>query len=159
LNRIILTLSIVLLGWGAAHATVDDAGAASSLGFENQYAYATTSVQKNGAVFMTIHSRTEDERIVSARSPIAQRVELHTHIMDGDTMMMRAVAGYDIPAGGSVTLEPMGHHIMLMGLHAPLKAGEHFPLTLPTGKGAEITIDVAVKNPGDTTDDTMGDAQ
>ena len=129
---------------------------------ENPYAYATSKVQKNGAVFMTIHYKhhyesEEDKagsehgplKIINAESDVAERVELHTHVMDGDMMMMREVEHYEIPHDGSVTLEPMGHHIMLMGLKQPLKAGESFPVTLHLDDGQKRTYDVLIKNPGD----------
>ena len=118
---------------------------------EGAYAYATTSVQKNGAAFFVANNNSEsDARIVGARADISERVELHTHTMDGDMMMMREVEGYDVPAGGSVTLEPMGHHIMFMGLKSPLEAGNTFPLTLTFADEHEIVVDVEIKNPGET---------
>ena len=40
------------------------------------------------------------DRLVSASSGIAERVELHTHIMDGDVMRMREVeGGIPLPPG------------------------------------------------------------
>ena len=63
-------------------------------------------------------------------------------------MMMREVEGYDVPAGGSTTLEPMGHHIMFIGLKAPLETGSTFPLTLTFADDHEIVVDVEIKNPG-----------
>lgn len=117
---------------------------------ENAYAYATTSVQKNGAAFFVANNGSEsDTRIIGASADISERVELHTHTMDGEVMMMREVEGYDVPAGGSVTLEPMGHHIMFMGLKSPLEAGSTFPLTLTFSDEREIVVDVEIKNPGD----------
>ncbi len=120
-----------------------------ALHIEDGYAYATTSVQKNGAAFVTITNvREEPARIIGASSDVAESVQLHTHIMDGDVMMMRQVEGYDIPAGQTVTLKPTGHHIMLMGLKHSLTAGESFPLTLMSEHNGELTVDITIKSPG-----------
>ena len=125
------------------------AGEGHTLKIENPHAYATTSVQKNGAVFLKILNEGEHaERIIAAHSPVAENIELHTHIMDGDMMMMREVEAYEVPAGDTTVLEPMGHHIMLMGLKAPLKTDESFPLTLVTAEENEISVEVMIKNPG-----------
>ena len=86
---------------------------------------------------------------VSASSDIAERVELHTHLMDGDVMMMREVEAYDLPAGESVTLEPMGHHIMLFDLDHRLNAGEHFPVTISFQMHDPVIVDVKIVNPGE----------
>lgn len=113
------------------------------------YAYATSPVQKNGAIFLELYNKgQQDLRLIKAESNIAARVELHTHTMDEGMMMMREVNGYDIPAHGHTVLEPMGHHIMVMGLHQILKEGSHFPLTLHFDIGAPITVDVQIIKAG-----------
>lgn len=60
-------------------------------------------------------------------------------------MKMRRIAGINLPAGKTVSLEPGGMHIMLIGLIAPLKQGQSFPLTLSFKNGGtkEVTIAVA----------------
>ena len=114
------------------------------------YAYATAPVQKNGAVFMHVtNNSTKTDKLTAASADVAAKTELHTHIMDGDMMQMREVESYDLPADKTTILEPAGHHIMLMGLNAPLKAGETFPLTLSFERNTPLTIDVTIKNPGD----------
>lgn len=118
---------------------------------ENPYAYATAASQKNGVILLTIHNNTDtDMRMTHVRvSPdIADRAELHTHIMDGDTMMMRQVDGYDISARNYLTLIPMGDHIMLMDLSAPLKIGDVLDVTLGFEDGNTKQIEVPVIAPG-----------
>lgn len=144
MKLILVLAAALLLSPYTAHA--DEA----SVHVSNAYAYATTPAQKNGAVFMAVHNDGEAaDKITAASAAVAQAVELHTHIMDGDKMMMREVEAYDLPAGEVTTLHPHGHHIMLMGLNAPLKAGDTFPLTLTLEGGAPLTVDVLIKNPGD----------
>jgi hypothetical protein len=45
-------------------------------------------------------------------------------------MKMREVKSIKLPAGKLVDLEDSGYHLMLIGLKAPLKAGDSVPLTL-----------------------------
>lgn len=45
-------------------------------------------------------------------------------------MEMREVDGIDVPAGGTVRLEPGGYHVMLLDLVEPLVEGQTIPITL-----------------------------
>jgi copper(I)-binding protein len=68
--------------------------------------------------------------------------------MAGMVMKMRPVAGLDIPAGQSVDLKPGGEHIMLIGLHQPLREGQSFTLTLNFEKAGPRTVSVAIEKAG-----------
>jgi copper(I)-binding protein len=60
-------------------------------------------------------------------------------------MTMREVSAIDIPAGGTVTLEPGGLHIMLIDLAEPLAAGSSFDLTLDFASGTSLVVPVEVR--------------
>ena len=45
-------------------------------------------------------------------------------------------------------LKPGGLHIMFIGLKAPLKAGDSFPMKLKFEKAGEVTVEVKVEAPG-----------
>jgi periplasmic copper chaperone A len=64
-------------------------------------------------------------------------------------MKMRPLDGVEVPAGGTAEFSPGADHIMLIGLKAPLKAGDRFALTLRFEKAGEVAADVAVVAPGD----------
>lgn len=113
----------------------------------NAWARATPGKAENGAAYLTIQSPTPD-RLLSVSSPVANKAELHTMSMEGMVMKMRPLAGLDIPAGQPVTLKPGGQHIMLVGLDAPLREGQSFPLTLTFEKAGTRTVSVAVEKPG-----------
>ncbi len=119
--------------------------------------WARASVTETGAAYMTItNNGTTPDELVSAAAPVAGKVELHTHIAEGDVMRMRPVGEIDIGAGQSAMLKPGGLHIMLMGLKAPLKEGETFPLTLTFKKAGEVTVDVPVQAAGAGAPEHMG---
>ena len=64
---------------------------------------------------------------------------------------MRPVAngeGLSVPSNGKLMLGPGGTHVMIMGLKGPLKAGDHFNLTLLFAKARPHKVDVTVKPAG-----------
>jgi copper(I)-binding protein len=102
-----------------------------------------------GAGYLTIRNTgAQADRLVSASSPAATRMELHTHLRDGDVMRMRPVEAIPVPANGTVTLEPAGLHLMLMGLTRPLNQGETIPVTLRFERAGEVTVNLAVQAAG-----------
>jgi copper(I)-binding protein len=117
---------------------------------ESSWARATPPGGKAGGAFVTLRNTGDaPDRLVSAMSGIAERVELHTHIKDGDVMRMREVeGGIPLPPGETVMLQPGGLHIMLLGLSQGLKADSRFPLTLTFEKAGSVQIDVPVQAMG-----------
>lgn len=75
---------------------------------------------------------TEDITLVSASTPASSLLELHetAESASGSMAMRQKDGGFTIPAGGQLTLEPGGNHIMLMGLHSPVQAGDELTFTL-----------------------------
>lgn len=111
--------------------------------------WARATVAATGGAFLSIENTgTAPDRLLRASSDVAGKVELHTHIKDGDVMRMRAVEAIDLPAGQKVMLQPGGYHIMLFGLKRPLKEGERFPLTLEFEKAGTLRVEIAVDKPG-----------
>lgn len=99
-----------------------------------------------GAAFFTIHNAgPDDDRLIAAETDAAKRVELHTHLADGEVMRMRAVeGGLAVPADGVRRLESGGDHVMLMGLAAPLGEGDTLRLTLIFEKAGELVVGLPV---------------
>jgi copper(I)-binding protein len=103
----------------------------------------------NGAAYMTLRNAgPQADRLVSASTPIARTVELHTHIRDGEVMRMRPVADITIPAGQTVRLRPGGLHVMLIGLTEPLRQGATAPLTLRFERAGEATVQLEIQAAG-----------
>jgi periplasmic copper chaperone A len=141
-------MSIKFLAFAASLAVAGAALAQTNqLEVSNAWARATPGRAETGAAYVTIQSPTAD-RLLSAASPVAKKVELHTMEMAGMVMKMRPIAALDIPAGQPVTLKPGGEHIMLIGLEHPLREGQSFPLTLNFEKAGARTVTVAVEKAG-----------
>lgn len=112
------------------------------------FARATAATARNGAAFLTLSIATGEDKLLSASSPVAEKVELHNHIMEDGIARMRAVDAIPVIAGTPTALKPGGLHLMLMGLKQPLKEGETIPLTLRFEKAGEVAVTVPVKAAG-----------
>lgn len=112
------------------------------------FARATSPGQAVGGGFLTLNNGGAADKLVSAATPAATSVELHTMRMEGDVMRMRQLDAIELAAGQTVELKPGGLHLMLMGLKAPLKAGDMVPLTLKFEKAGEVTVQLKVEAPG-----------
>lgn len=115
-----LLIASALLASLAAHAQVQ---------VSDPWVRATVAPQKATGAFMQLTS-TKAVKVVAASSPVAEMVEIHEMKMDAGVMKMRAVDALALPAGQPVALKPGSYHVMLMGLKAPIKAGDTVPLTL-----------------------------
>lgn len=113
----------------------------ATLAVTDAYARAVPPGQPNSAVFLTLTNATPETRaLVAGMSPMAEVVELHTHIHEDGMMRMRRVERIEVPAGGSVSLEPGGLHLMLIGLKGNLAPGDQVDLTLSFDDGTETQV-------------------
>lgn len=139
--KTVLTAAVAaLIAWPCAAADIQVSGA---------FVRASPKMAQAGAGFLTIvNSGAQDDRLVAAAADISKKVELHTHIKEGDLMMMRQVEAIAVPAGGRAELKPGGDHVMFMGLHAPLKEGTTVPVTLTFEKAGKIAVEMPVQAMG-----------
>jgi periplasmic copper chaperone A len=113
---------------------------------DGAYARAVPPGQPNSAAFMVLHNTANTAHsLVSAESSVANVVELHTHVMEGDMMLMRQIDKIDLPAGGDVRLQPGGLHVMLIGLHQGLAPKDQVPLTLIYDDGSRQSLQLPVR--------------
>jgi copper(I)-binding protein len=114
---------------------------AGDIAISEAYVRAVAPGAGASAAYMTIRNDGAADTLVAARTDIARRVELHTHILEDGVARMREVeGGIAAPAGETVTLAPGGLHVMLMGLNGPLAAGATLPLTLVFENAGEMAI-------------------
>ncbi|WP_146344133.1 copper chaperone PCu(A)C [Phaeobacter marinintestinus] len=111
------------------------------------YARASTKMSTSGAAFMVLMNHSaEDDRLVSASSDVAQRVELHTHMEDanGVMKMMEVEEGFPVPAGGEHALARGGDHVMFLGLNQPFNQGDLISVTLTFEKAGDVVVEIPV---------------
>ncbi|HIT75755.1 MAG TPA: copper chaperone PCu(A)C [Candidatus Avipropionibacterium avicola] len=99
------------------------------------------------AAFVTLTNTTSsDIEVTAAHTDAAESTELHEMTMDGSAMVMQQVDAITIPANGSVTLEPGGFHLMLMGLTEALEPGAEITITLTLSTGDELTLTAVARD-------------
>lgn len=141
LKRVAMFVCLCLC-WGSVWA------ASPALSVEGAWLRATPAGAEVGAGYAVLRNVSDQPvRVVSIRSSVAESVEVHSMTMEGGVMRMRMLDSLTIPAKGTVTLEPGGFHLMLMGLHAPLKAGQTVKLKFKLANGRTLSVTAPVRDP------------
>ncbi|MDJ0994815.1 MAG: copper chaperone PCu(A)C [Dinoroseobacter sp.] len=140
-----MSFKSLFLGSAAAFLTLP--AFAGDITVTDAYARAASPVAKTGAAFMVIENAgPEEDRLIEARSDIAVRVELHTHLSDGNGVMrmIEVKDGFAVPAGGKHMLQRGGDHVMFMGLNGPLEDGDSIAVTLVFERAGEVEVEIPV---------------
>ena len=120
---------------------------AADIVVEDAYARASTPTAKAGAAFLAI-TNTGDaaDRLLSASSDVAARVELHTHkdMGEGIMKMMQVEEGFVVEAGETYTLARGGDHVMFMGINEPFTDGKVLSVTLTFENAGDVVVDIPV---------------
>lgn len=109
------------------------------------WARATPPGVEVGAAYLVVVGGSRADRLVGASSERAAMVHLHDVVEEGGVAKMRSTESVEIPAGQRVELAPKGRHLMLMGLDAPLVAGQTFTIVLRFADSPEQTVTVTVR--------------
>ena len=120
-----------------------------TLAIGHPYAIATATTARTGAGYLSI-TNTGDapDRLLEVQADFPA-VQLHTTEVDAQGVArMRHVEALEIPAGGTVVLEPRGLHIMFMGLAAPLEPGGTIDATLVFETAGEVPVVFNVEERG-----------
>lgn len=87
---------------------------------------------------------TDADTLIGITTPAVGKPMLHeTVVTDGLASMPHAMS-VPFPAVDTVKLAPGGCPDMLMGLPAPLKEGDVYPLALTFGRAGEVKVNVDV---------------
>lgn len=114
---------------------------------QDAYVRATPPNAQNSAAFLQLMNHSNEAvSLVAASSDVAKKVELHNHIMADGMMKMRQVESIEVGAMETVSLQPGGLHIMLMGINAPLKEGQEVAFTLTFASGETVSFTAPVKS-------------
>lgn len=148
--RVILSVFILaLVGFAGALRVEAHVYESGPLIISHPWARASAPTARNGAAYLKIEtSPGAKDRLVGARSLVAEAVEVHETTVTDGIARMRRVSEIGIFPDQPVDLAPGGMHMMLIGLKSPLKEGDLFPLILTFEKAGDISVDVIVESPG-----------
>ena len=110
---------------------------------------ATPPGAKVAVGYMEIRNRgAQPDRLLSASSAVAKRVEMHVTQREGEVLKMRQVESFEIPARERFTLRPGGSHLMLVDVVQPLQKGERFTMKLRFERAGEMEVELEVQEMG-----------
>ena len=141
-------LSFAFIGLLFSTATLAHDYRAGDIHIDHPYARATMPGQTSGGAYLTLENKgKQGDTLISVQSPAAQSVEIHSMSMTADNVMrMREVGSIELKPQEKIVMQPGdGYHIMLLGLKAPLKAGDKLPLTLTFKKAGKVETAISVE--------------
>jgi hypothetical protein len=117
-----------------------------SIHIAQPWSRATPKGATSGAGYMTITNRgTTPDRVSCVSSDASAQCQIHSMTMEGGVMKMRPVEdGLEIKPGETITLAPMGFHMMLATLKHPLEAGQTVKATLKFDKAGTVDVEYPV---------------
>ena len=106
------------------------------------FSRATPPNAQSAGGYLTIRNAgSAADTLTSVTSEAAKDVSIHQMKMNGNVMEMSAVEnGLPVPAGGTVSLDPMGYHLMLTGMAAPFVEGQCLDMVLHFAKAGDVTV-------------------
>ena len=82
------------------------------------------------AAYLVIDNPGPEDRLISASSPDADEVTLHSTVTDGGLSTMEGAGSMVVPADGELRLDPGGSHLMIEGTDEAVTVGSTIRLHL-----------------------------
>ena len=123
--------------------------AVGDLRIEHPWTRATPGgAQVAGGYLTIVNKGTTADHLTGGSLDGAATFGLHSMSMSGGVMEMRPIGPLEIPAGGSLTLDPSAKHIMFGGLKHGLKKGDVVAGTLTFQRTGTIAVRFTVESIG-----------
>ena len=103
------------------------------------WAEASAPGAKSAEVYMKIEQISEGDRLLSAQTSLADKVELHA---GPDTT--GPLAAIELPPGPDIDLDAGRGHLKLVNLTAPLEWGRSYSMTLVFEKSGPVDVMISV---------------
>lgn len=103
------------------------------------WAEPTPAGVRSAQVFMKIEQISEGDRLLSAQTSLAQKVELHAG--PADTAPLDAI---ELPPGPDIDLDAGRGYLQLLNLSTPLQWGRSYPMTLVFEKSGPVDVMISV---------------
>jgi copper(I)-binding protein len=126
---------------GQAGAGTPSASLAPTIALEVREARASLMPGMGVAYLTVVNTGPSGDRLVRVETAAARAAETHETVEENGVMRMRArPGGFEVPAGGSLELQPGGKHIMLVEPVAPEAAAGAIRLTLHFERAGAIEV-------------------
>lgn len=150
LARLAALASLLVVVWLAACSSgtaTSTPGAGTTLTVTGAWVRPPMGAGQPAAAYMVIaNPGTQADALLGVSVLGASSVEIHETSTDASGMTgMRPIDRLEVPAGGSVTLQPGGYHVMIMGLTEPPAIGSTFVLDLLFERAGTVTVKAEVR--------------
>ena len=129
---------LIIAAMAALIAACEPAGPVEPLSIEHAEFRPPLGSSGIGAAYFTIRSETAD-RIVAVSSSLADAVEIHASVTNGDRVTMQRLETVELPAGKTVKFEAGSMHLMVFSPRGEASA-KAFPITIELQSGAKETV-------------------
>lgn len=120
-------------------------GGAAAPQVSDAWARPAANGMDTAAYFTVTGAPGQADALLSVSSPAADMVQIHETSTDADGMTgMHPIDRVEIPAGETVTFEPGGLHLMIMGLPDPLVGGSTLELDLVFERAGTVVVQASV---------------
>jgi copper(I)-binding protein len=141
-----VSLAVLLLHAGTVWPHSHEKG---EIQVRHPWSRATPPGAKVGVGYLEIRNTgSQPDRLLSATTSVAKRVEMHVTEHAGEVAKMRQLRIFEIPGRERLELRPGGAHLMLVDLVEPLKKGERFNMTLRFERAGELEVQFEVQELG-----------
>ncbi len=131
-----------------AHHGADASCEDDGLVVSNAWIRAARAGQPTSAAYFSLcNGGPDDDALISFTFAGAQAAELHTTTLSDDSRVsMAPTKEITVGANAQAKLEPEGQHVMLIGLKAPLIAGETTTAVLSFQHAPDITVEFEIRD-------------
>lgn len=113
---------------------------------QHAWAPATPPKATIGNGYMTIfNSSAEPDHLLAATAEVSRTAEIDGLRRADSSPHMEQLLNLDVPAGGSIELQPGSYHVLLRNLKKPLTPGETFRGTLTFARSGVISVEYKVE--------------
>lgn len=97
------------------------------------------------AAYFTITNTGSSDRLIGVESTVGSATLHESRVDAAGVVRMQPLETVDLPAGQVVEFAPLGRHVMLTGLRAPLRAGQRIPLVLKFAHAPPVSAEAEVR--------------
>lgn len=117
------------------------------IGVKSAWARPGIAGNTTAAYFLISNPLDRADKLLSAKSDIAQITEIHHSSEMNGTMSMQEQEYVEIPAKSKIEFKPIGLHVMFINLKQDLTKGDQFQLMLNFENSGQIVVNVEVQEP------------
>ena len=151
--RPLFTVALLMLALGGTSSAF---AGSDGVSVEHAWSRATPKGANIGVAYLTIVNHgMEADRLLSASSPAAEKIELHSAKNENGVMQISQLASLDVPRGATVVFAAGGLHMMMVGLKR--QQGAAIPLPLIFEKAAAVEATAHVSRLGAMADPQVGE--